>query len=300
MLVTLLVIAGPTCSGKTAASIAVALRLGTSIVSADSRQCYQGMSIGTAQPTQQELHTVPHFFINEFPVTTALSVAGYEQLALDYIHAIHQHNDVAIVCGGTGLYIKALTEGIDPMPAVDPAIDTVINEAYAQNGLAWLQQEVQQADPLFYAAAEVHNPARLIRALVFYRSTGHSILAYRTGIKTQRPFRIIKVGLELPREVLYTRINHRVDAMMEQGLLAEVQALFPQRHLKNLHTVGYSELFDHLEGKYSLAEAVDKIKQHTRNYAKRQLTWFRRDADMHWFMSDKPHLTDNILRLLPA
>lgn len=294
---TAIVIAGPTCSGKTAVATEIARKLGTAIVSADSRQCYEGMSIGTAQPTAEELAMAKHYFVNCFPITTALTVADYEQLALGYLQEIFAQHNTAIVCGGTGLYIKALTDGIDAMPPTDPTIEAEVNNNYQQHGLSWLQEQVLQADPEFYITGEIHNPARLVRALIFKLSTGQSITEYRTGVRKERPFRIIKVGLELPRAELYARINHRVDVMMQQGLEAEVAALLPYRQLKNLQTVGYAELIDYMVGKCPLAQATDKIKQHTRNYAKRQLTWFKRDPDYTWFRADDADVADKIITL---
>lgn len=292
---TVYVIAGPTAVGKTAVAIELALQLGTSIISADSRQCYREMTIGTAKPTEEELAQVQHYFINSHSVTEHLTTADFERLALGYLEDIFKTSTSAVVCGGTGLYIKSLCEGIDEMPDLDDAIERDINEQYQQKGIEWLQTAIQQEDPEFYKQGEIQNPVRIIRALSFVRSTGKSILTYRTGTKTVRPFNIIKIALDLPREVLYDRINRRVDIMMEQGLLDEVQKLYPQRHLKNLQTVGYSELFDYIDGKYTLEEAIDKIKQHTRNYAKRQLTWFRKDKEFHWLEADEENMIDRIL-----
>lgn len=294
---TVYVIAGPTAVGKTAIAIQLAQRLGTSIISADSRQCYREMTIGTAKPTEEELAQVHHYFINSHSVTEHLTTADFEQLALGYLQDIFKTNTSAVICGGTGLYIKSLCEGIDEMPDVDEAIEQEVNEQYRQHGIAWLQAAIQLEDPEFFKQGEIQNPVRMIRALSFIRSTGKSILNYRTGTKAPRPFNIIKIALDLPREVLYKRINHRVDIMMEQGLLDEVQKLYPQRHLKNLQTVGYSELFDYMDGKYTLQEAVDKIKQHSRNYAKRQLTWFRKDKEFHWLRADDTHVIDKILNV---
>jgi len=291
------VIAGPTAVGKTAIAIELAKRLHTGIISADSRQCYREMSIGTAKPSVAEQQEVKHYFIDSFSVTEELDAADYEKLALGYLEEIFKTHDAAVVCGGTGLYIKALCEGLDAMPGIDEAIAKDVNGNYEALGLGWLQQAVQQEDPEFYASGEIHNPARLLRALIFKRSTGSSIIDFRTGAKKERKFHIIKVALELPRAVLYQRIDKRVDIMMQRGLLDEVKQLYPQRKLKNLRTVGYSELFDYLDGKCSLDEAVDKIKQHTRNYAKRQMTWFRKDQDIHWFSADEPDLVDKILAL---
>lgn len=288
------VIAGPTAVGKTAIAIQLAQSLGTSIISADSRQCYREMTIGTAKPSAEELAAVHHYFIDSHSVTEHLSTADYEKLALQYLDDIFQYNANAVVCGGTGLYIKSLCEGIDPMPPVDEAIDLEVNKQYQQHGISWLQNAVQKEDPEFFATGEVHNPARLLRALAFVRSTGESITHYRTGKKVERPFNIVKIGLELPREMLYDRINRRVDIMMQDGLLEEVKSLYELRNLKNLQTVGYSELFDFIDGKYTIEEAVEKIKQHSRNYAKRQLTWFRKDKEFRWFAANEPQIIDSI------
>jgi tRNA dimethylallyltransferase len=289
------IIAGPTAVGKTAVSIALAQRLGTAIVSADSRQCYKGMSIGTAQPRLEELAAVRHYFIDQFPVTTSLTAADFEVLALQYLDEIFATQYSAVVCGGTGLYIKALCEGLDEMPQVDAAIIEQIEAEYRLRGLEWLQQCVKNEDPGFFKQSENQNPARLLRALSFIRTTGISILRYRTQSRKERPFQIIKAGLELPREQLYSRINERVDRMMTDGLLAEVEQLHPHRNLKNLQTVGYAELFDYLEGKCTLPEAIDKIKQHTRNYAKRQMTWFKKDQEIKWFSADDENLVEKII-----
>lgn len=294
---TVYIIAGPTAVGKTAVSIALAQRLGTAIISADSRQCYKGMTIGTAKPDATELAAVRHYFIDSHEVTQNLSAADYETLALGYIDQVLQQHDTAVVCGGTGLYINALCHGLDEMPATDAEVAKTVEEAYALNGMEWLQRAVAQEDPVFYATGEIQNPARLMRALSFVRTTGTSITQYRTQSRKQRPFRIVKVALELPREVLYNRINQRVDAMMEQGLESEVRALLPYRQLKNLQTVGYAELFDYFDGNCTLPEAIEKIKQHSRNYAKRQLTWFRKDPEMHWMRPDDATIVEQIIAL---
>ena len=296
---TLLVIAGPTAVGKTAISINLALQLHTSIISADSRQCYREMSIGTAKPSPSELAHVKHYFINDHSITEDLSAADYESIALTHLQEIFTTNNVAIACGGTGLYIKALCEGLDPMPPVNPAIEESTLKEYKSHGILWLQESLRTEDPDFFIRAELANPARLLRALTFKRSTGRSILEFRKGHRKIRPFRIIKTALDLPREELYNRINLRVDQMMSQGLLHELKNLYPHRHLKNLQTVGYAELFNYLDGNSSLEEAVEKIKQHTRNYAKRQLTWFRKDTEFTWFNAHNPHILEEIQALLP-
>jgi len=290
-----IIICGPTAVGKTAVAIQVAHRLRTAVISADSRQCYKEMCIGTAKPTAEELNTVPHYFIDAFSVCTVLSAADYESLALGYLDEIFSKQGAAVVCGGTGLYIKALCEGLDAMPAVDEAIVATIENIYAQEGLPWLQQAVQQEDPEFYAQGEIHNPARLLRALSFIRTTGKSIVQYRSGNKKQRDFEVVKIGLQLPRELLYDRINKRVDDMMAMGLLAEAEGLYPYNDNKNLQTVGYTELFEYMDGKCTLQKAIEKIKQHTRNYAKRQMTWFTKDKEIKWFSADDRDVVEKIL-----
>lgn len=279
----LIVIAGPTAVGKTAVALQVAQHFGTEIISADSRQCYREMTIGTAKPTAEELHTVPHHFIDSHSITEELNAADYEKLALGYCATIFKQKNIAVVCGGTGLYIKALCEGIDEMPATDRDIEKALQAEADSKGIDWLQELLQQEDPEFYAVAEQQNPARLIRALAFKRTTGQSIVHYRSGKVKERPFRVIKIALDLPREVLYERINLRVEQMIANGLLDEVKALYPQRQLKNLQTVGYSELFDWIDGTITLEKGVELVQQHSRNYAKRQLTWFRKDKENKWF-----------------
>jgi tRNA dimethylallyltransferase len=291
------VICGPTATGKTALSIQLAQRLSTSVISADSRQCYKEMSIGTAKPEDKELKQVRHYFIDEFAPTTNITAAEYEKLALGYLDSIFRTQDFAVVCGGTGLYIKALCEGLDDMPEVDAKINEEVNKSYEANGINWLIDALKTEDALFAEKGEMQNPARMLRALVFVRSNNESILNFHSGTKKQRNFSIIKIGLDLPRATLYDRINTRVDKMMEAGLLEEVKKLKPLQGIKNLQTVGYSELFDYLDGKCSLEDAVNKIKQNTRNYAKRQLTWFRKDPDTNWFAADEDKLAEKILAI---
>jgi len=281
---TLIVIAGPTAIGKTALSIQLAQHFNTGIISADSRQCYREMNIGTAKPNREELANAQHYFIDTHSISEEVNAGSYEKLALGYAKEIFSGNDIAIAVGGTGLYIKALCEGIDEMPDVNPEIERSINEQFKEKGLAWLQQKLHDEDPLFFEHAEKNNPHRLLRALVFKLSMGKSITLFKTGIKKERPFNILKIGLELPRTTLYERINLRVMQMMKEGLLEEVKSLLPFKDLKSLQTVGYTELFDFLQGNTTLEKAVGLIQQHTRNYAKRQMTWFKKDRDIHWFL----------------
>ena len=283
---TIIVIAGPTAVGKSAIALELAQYYNTAILSSDSRQSYKGMAIGTAQPSLEEQDLVPHYFINEFEPEVAFSAGIYETYALSTLDTLFESHDVVVVCGGTGLYIKALCEGIDEMPSTDRNIENAIHAEFEIKGLDWLQQTVAFEDPAFWAIAEQQNHARLIRGLAFYRTNQNSIANFRTGVVKERPFNIIKIGIDMPREALYERINGRVDQMMQLGLMEEVSALYPKRALKNLHTVGYSEFYEF--GYWPLdasdtAIAVDKVKQHSRNYAKRQLTWFRKDSSMTWF-----------------
>ena len=280
---TVVVLAGPTAVGKTALAIRIAQQLGTEIISADSRQCYRELSIGTAKPSPAELAAVPHYFIDSHSITEEVNAAMYEQLALQYAADIFTRHPVAIVTGGTGLYIRALLQGMDQIPAIPAEIRTAIREKYTAEGLPWLQQTLQQRDPAFYASAEQQNPHRLIRALEVIEATGQSIATFRTATPQQRDFNVIKIGIQLPKEMLHDNIHRRVDQMMEAGLVEEVRSVVPFRHHNALRTVGYAEIFDHLDGTMGLADATAAIKTHTRQYAKRQLTWFRREAGMQWF-----------------
>ncbi|OQP60664.1 tRNA (adenosine(37)-N6)-dimethylallyltransferase MiaA [Niastella vici] len=277
------IIAGPTAVGKTAVAIEVARHFNTAIISADSRQCFKEMNIGVAKPSTEELQQVHHYFIGSHSIHDKVNAVEFEQYALQAAGEIFQQHDIAVVTGGTGLYIKAFCEGLDDMPPVSLTIRQAITEQYEQQGLAWLQQQVQQHDPLYYDTGEIQNPQRLIRALEVKQATGVSIRTYQQGKKAVRPFRIIKLGLELPKPELHARINARVDNMMKQGLLQEVTALVPFKNLNALQTVGYSEVFDYLNGKISLPHAIEQIKTNTRHYAKRQMTWFKKDEAIQWF-----------------
>jgi tRNA dimethylallyltransferase len=283
---TCLVIAGPTAAGKTALSIALAQHFNTEIISADSRQCYRELNIGVAKPSQEELQSVPHYFINSHSIQDGVNVKIFETYALEKLFSIFHKKPVAIVVGGTGLYLDALYKGIDDIPVVKEDINEEINTAYKQNGIEWLQQKIALEDELYAAKGEIKNPFRLIRALAIKRTTGQSILNFQTKTKKIRPFKIIKIGLDLPREILYNRINTRVDNLIETGLYNEVKSLLPFRHLQALQTVGYREFFEHIDGKISFKEAMEKIKINSRHYAKRQLTWFKRDEDIKWINAE--------------
>ena len=284
---TVIIIAGPTAAGKTAKAIEVAQHFDTAVISADSRQCYREISIGTAKPSPQELQAVPHYFINSHSIKEEVNAGLYERLALDYAAEVWKDRDVVVMCGGTGLYIKAFCEGIDNIPAAPAEVRSAIQDRYEKEGLAWLQQEVQEKDPAFYAIAEIQNPQRLMRALEVQYTTGQSITSFRTGNTAQRDFNIIKTAITLPKEQLHANIVRRVHQMVADGLLEEVRAVLPYRNHNALQTVGYKEVFDYLDGQLSWDEAVEQIIIHTRQYAKRQLTWFRKDKDFKWFEAGK-------------
>lgn len=274
--------------GKTAAAIRLALQEHTTIISADSRQCFRELNIGVAKPSEEELRTVHHYFINSHSIREEVNAAVFEELALQWTADIFRQSSAAIMVGGTGLYIKAFTGGLDEIPGVDPAIRRQLQLQYELNGIGWLQQEVNLHDPAFYAEGERQNPQRLLRALEVRLSTGRSILSFRSGASRKRPFHIRKIGLDLPKEQLHRRIHDRVDRMIEQGLVDEVKGLLPYRNHNALRTVGYKEIFEYLDGHYSLDEAIANMKTNTRRYAKRQLTWFRKDADIQWMHPDDP------------
>lgn len=283
---TLIVIAGPTAVGKTAMAIRVAQHFQTAIISADSRQCYRELNIGVARPSEAELAAVPHYFIASHSVQDNLSAADFAQYASTQLKQLFQQHKVVVMAGGTGLYIKALCEGLDAIPPVPQSIRDAITSRYAQEGIGWMQDELAKRDPAFWAIAEQQNPRRLQRALEVLEATGQSITSFQKGGQATHDFNIIHIGIELPRAILYERINQRVDAMMQAGLLREVQAVQSFASLPALQTVGYTELFDYIKGMYTLDIAIEKIKQHTRNYAKRQMTWFKKDEKFQWFSPD--------------
>ncbi len=283
---TVIVICGPTAVGKTEIAVQLAKLLQTNIISADSRQCFKELNIGVAKPTEHDLTLVPHYFINSHGVHEEVNAVVFEQYALAAANTIFHHHSMAVMVGGTGLYIKSFCEGLDDIPTANPSIREKLIEAYNQQGISFLQNELKEKDPIFWEKAEQQNPQRLMRALEVLLTTGQSITKYRNGKKENRSFNIIKIGLELPREQLYEQINSRVDLMIENGLIDEVQKLYPYKHLNALQTVGYSEVFDYLDGKKTLYQAIDEIKKNTRHYAKRQMTWFKKDTDIRWFRPD--------------
>lgn len=280
----LLVIAGPTAVGKTALSVQLAKHFGTGILSADSRQIYKEMSIGTAKPTMEEQAGVKHHFIDHISIHQKYTAGDYERETLKKLEELFKEHSLVIMCGGSGLFIDAVCKGFDEGLVTDAEIKVTIEEQYKAKGLSWLQEEIKKLDPVYYEKADAQNPRRLMRALEVITLTGLPYSSLRKNKAADRDFNIIKVLINEDREILYEKINRRVDEMMEKGFLQEAEGVFSHRHLNALNTVGYKELFDHLEKKTSLEEAIALIKQHTRNYAKRQLTWFRKDTDYETFL----------------
>lgn len=268
--------------GKTELAVALAEHLRTEIVSADSRQLFRELQIGTAPPSARQLARVKHHFIASHAIHEPYDAGRYGRDALSLIGSLMANHRDVILCGGSGLYIRAVCEGFDELPEVDPALREDIVRQYKNKGLRWLQAAVVAGDPAFFEEVDQQNPQRLMRALELLQTTGRPMKQLRTQAKATRPFTIVKMGLEVPRAVLYARIDQRMDAMIEAGLFEEAHALFPLRHLNALQTVGYQEIFDFMEGKYDRAEAVRLLKRNSRRYAKRQLTWFKRDEAMHW------------------
>jgi len=289
---TAIIICGPTAVGKTSVAIELAKSFHTEIISADSRQCFRELEIGVARPSAIDLKEVKHHFVASHSIHDEMNAAVFENYALEKTKEIFIDQDLVIIVGGTGLYIKAFCEGMDEIPGSVSGIRTWIADGYKKNGLEWLQGEVKKKDPAFYEAGEFQNPQRLMRALEVVETTGKSILGFHTGEKTKRDFNILKIGLELPRAELHRNIETRVEKMIEKGLVEEVKNLLAHKHLNALQTVGYSEIFSYLEGNTSLTGAVEEIKKNTRQYAKRQMTWFRKDKGIQWFF---PHQADQIL-----
>lgn len=280
---TVYIVVGPTAVGKTSFAIALAKALGTEIISADARQCYKEMNIGVARPSADELKAVPHHFIASHSVNENINASFYENWALEKLENLFTRNEAVVMVGGTGLYIKAFCEGLDLIPAIDAEIRENIIAQYEKLGLRWLQKEVSVKDPQYWEKGEQKNPQRLMRALEVMLGTGSSITSFQNKKAVERPFKIVKIGLELPREELYERINARVLTMVEEGLEKEVKSLDAVAHLNALQTVGYSEWKDYFDAKISKEKVIENIQQNTRHYAKRQMTWFKRDPSITWF-----------------
>ncbi len=295
---TLIVVAGPTAVGKTVAAIKLAQQFNTVVVSADSRQFFREMNIGTAKPDEGELAAAKHYFINSHSISESFSVGDFEKQGLALLDELFKVHDKVILAGGSGLYIKAICEGFDDLPVADISVREKLNQQLEREGITTLQKQLQQVDPDYYTQVDLNNPQRIIRALEVFETSGKPFSSYRNATVNKRPFNIIKLALDMPREKLYERINLRVDLMVKQGLIQEVKSLLPYRELNALNTVGYSELFDYFDGKTSLDEALLLIKQNTRRFAKRQLTWFRKDKDFVWFDAGAPDVIDQMAKAI--
>ncbi|NTV83850.1 MAG: tRNA (adenosine(37)-N6)-dimethylallyltransferase MiaA [Bacteroidales bacterium] len=279
---TLLIILGPTASGKTGLAIKIAKQFGTEIISADSRQFYKELTIGTAKPSPEQLAEVKHHFIGHISIAEQYNISRFEQDVLKLLDELFKTHDIVVMCGGSGLYVNAVCHGLDEQPEHDPAIRQMLQELYKTKGIDYLRGELLRLDPEYYRQVDLSNPNRLMRALEVCQMTGKPYSSYRKGQKKQRDFRILKYGIDMSRKDLIDRINHRTDAMVSLGLIEEARANIKYRHLNALNTVGYKEIFEYLEGNLTLEEAVEKIKINTRRYAKRQMTWFRKDPEIIW------------------
>ena len=306
---TLVLILGPTGVGKTELSLRVAEHFGSPILSCDSRQIYRAIPIGTAAPTAEEQARVKHYFIATHELNEDYNAGQYERDAIALMEELFRAQDILVMTGGSMLYADAVCNGLDDLPAVPDKIRKEVTRLYQEKGLVWLQSEVQRLDPAYWNEVDRQNPARLIHCVELCLTTGKpysSLLSKKPTSNsrqpiTNRPFRILKIGLERPREELYDRINRRVEQMIADGLVEEAKAVWPMRHLNSLQTVGYRELFAHFDGEYDLARAIELIQQNSRHYAKRQMTWFRRDNTIHWLNANDTyekniHLIDDLLR----
>lgn len=279
-------VAGPTAVGKTEACIKLARRYDTGIVSADSRQFYKEMNIGTAKPSIEELAAAPHYLIDHLSIHDPYTVKDFEKDALGAIAEIHSKSPIAILAGGSGLYVQAICSGLDEIPDVPAQFRSKLTEELKIHGLSFLLQELKEKDPEYYAVVDKANPQRVVRALEVIRSTGSPFSSFRTRKEVERPFSILKIGLKRERESLYKRIEERMDTMIQSGLFEEAQSLFQFRHLNALQTVGYTEIFRHLENEYDYDEAVRLLKRNSRRYAKRQMTWFNKHGFFDWFVPE--------------
>lgn len=280
---TLIVITGPTAVGKTALCLDIARHFGIPIINADSRQIYRELKIGTASPSDEQLRLVPHYLVGTLSLHDYYSASLFEQQVLEILSQEFQKHDIALLTGGSMMYIDAVCDGIDDIPTVDDETRNMLKRRLADEGLEALVEELKVLDPEYYDIVDKQNPRRVVHGLEICLMTGKTYTSFRKKEKKQRPFHIVKIGVNRPREELYLRINQRVDQMMADGLLEEVRSVYDQRNSNALNTVGYKELFDYIDGRWSLEEAVERIKGNTRRYARKQLTWFKRDADIQWF-----------------
>ena len=292
---TLIVITGPTAVGKTAISLDIAKHFGIPVINADSRQIYRELKIGTARPTEAEMREVKHYFVGTLGIADYYSASLYEQQVLALLDNLFQTHDYALLSGGSMMYIDAVCDGIDDIPTVDDKTRETMKRRLKEEGLEALCEELKRLDPDYYEEVDRQNPRRVVHALEICTMTGNTYTSYRKRERRERPFRIIKIGLTLPREELYDRINARVDRMMADGLLDEAKEMYPQKELNALNTVGYKELFDYLDGRWPLEEAVERIKGNTRRYARKQLTWYKKDDRFRWF---HPHDKENIINYI--
>lgn len=293
----LIVIAGPTAVGKTSVAIHLAKEFRTAIVSADSRQIYREMNVGTAKPTAAGLRAVPHYFIDTHSVADTYDAASYATDALGVIADLFTRHDEVILCGGSGLYIKGVCDGFDEMPDIPEGIRNDLIRSYREHGLPWLQEQMRNLDPDAMDSIDVKNPHRLIRALEVKLASGESIMSFRKNKKHDRNFYSLKIGLELPREELYKRIDTRMDHMIGEGLFEEARTLYPLRHYNALQTVGYQEIFDFIDNRYDRDECIRLLKRNSRRYAKRQLTWFKKDPGFTWFSPNDINAIINYIQL---
>ena len=280
---TLIVVVGPTGSGKSALAVELAKHYGAPIISTDSRQVYRGLPIGTAQPTANELAAAKHYFIADREVDDNFNCGRYETEALALLEELFKDNRYVVAVGGSGLYVKALCEGMDSLPEADDEVRQMLKSRLESEGIGSLVEELRRLDPKYAEEVDLCNPARVMRALEVCLTTGKPYSEQRSGTVAERWFNIVKIGTDMPRDVLYERIDRRVDMMVEEGLVEEARVMYPKRALNSLQTVGYREMFDYFDGTISLAEAIELVKRNSRRYAKRQLTWFRRDEEIGWF-----------------
>lgn len=284
---TLIVLIGPTGVGKTELSLSIAEHFHTSILSADSRQLYADLKIGTASPTPDQLARVTHYFVGTLQLTEYYSAAQYEADVLAKLEQLFQVHEVVVLTGGSMMYVDAICKGIDDIPTIDSETRELIIQRYEEEGLEKLCAELKLLDPEYYKIVDLKNPKRVLHALEICYMTGKTYTSFRTRSHKERPFRIIKIGLTREREELYDRINRRVDMMMQEGLLEEARRVYPFKHLNSLNTVGYKEMFQYLDGEWTLDFAIEKIKQNSRIYSRKQMTWFKRDTDIAWFHPDR-------------